>query len=241
MFTQRLTWIVARLFPGAVFYRETTEKVVALTFDDGPPIDDPTALQVILDVLVHHNHSITNPAEQAQATFFLISSHLAEAFSEVIQNLIAQGHEIGNHGVRDEPHATLSHERFCQQFQEAHERLTPLTDHPVRWYRPGWGIYHHRMQETLQKMSGYEPRVALASIILVDPFPLFDRPAFTLAYIKQHIFPGAILVLHCGSAAHACRTATVLQSLLPYLQKQGYRVCTLSVLLDRSGITPAEE
>jgi peptidoglycan-N-acetylglucosamine deacetylase len=225
---------IARFFPGAVFCRETTEKVIALTFDDGPAVDDPASLHVILNALANHNHPIANPENQAKATFFLISSHVTEAAEKVITDLVAQGHEVGNHGVRDEPHAVLFRERFAQQFQEAHERLTTLTDQPIRWYRPGWGIYHRQMRETLLQTAGYEPRVALASILPIDPFPLFYNPTFTLTYVKRHLFPGAILVLHCGSAAHTRRTATVLQSLLPYLREQGYRVCTLSELVATS-------
>jgi len=63
---------------------QTAEKVVALTFDDGP---DPRYTQDIGHILVEAG---------ATGTFFVMGRHVAQ-HPEVVQTLMAQGHELGNH------------------------------------------------------------------------------------------------------------------------------------------------
>lgn len=54
---QRLVAEVARIFPDAVFYKHTTQRVMSLTIDDGPTPDelDDRSMQVILDAIAEHN------------------------------------------------------------------------------------------------------------------------------------------------------------------------------------------
>ena len=62
----------------------TDEKIVALTFDDGP---NPPYTDRLLDVLAKHN---------VKATFFMIGNRI-EKHPETVQRVIAEGHQIGNH------------------------------------------------------------------------------------------------------------------------------------------------
>lgn len=106
---QRLVAEVARIFPDAVFYKQTTQRVMSLTIDDGPTPDelDDRSMQVILDVIAEHNQQSENPTELVRATFFIISSHLREN-TRIIEKILQQGHEIGNHGVEDETTVLLT-------------------------------------------------------------------------------------------------------------------------------------
>ncbi len=63
---------------------KTDEKIVALTFDDGP---NPLYTDRLLDVLAKHN---------VKATFFMIGNRI-EKHPETVQRVIAEGHQIGNH------------------------------------------------------------------------------------------------------------------------------------------------
>lgn len=223
---QLVTWI-GQACSDAVFYRPTTERVVALTIDDVPTPNDPgdRSTQQILAAIANHTPS-------AQATFFVISSHLSES-ATILAEMLAAGHEIGNHGVFDSTHAWLDAPTFEQQLIAAHDCLKAKTPQPIRWYRPGRGLYTPEMAAALRRLSqreGYEIRLALASMVPIDTFELMGNPQFTTWYVSQFVFPGAILVLHGGSQQRCRNTAAVLPPLLTALHHQGYRVVTLSQL-----------
>src|SRR3954464_1282628 len=113
-------WIAARSprFFSAVGTRET---VVALPLDDGP---DPTHTPAILRLLREHD---------ARATFFYISGNVPGAES-VVADVVAQGHELGNHLTREEPSIRLSPPAFVAAMREAGRVLSRFG--PVRWLRP---------------------------------------------------------------------------------------------------------
>src|SRR5437016_5065317 len=73
-----------------VWFVETDKPLMALTIDDGP---DATGTRAILDVLARHG---------ARATFFLLADNI-RGNEELVSRLLAEGHEIGNHMLRDEP------------------------------------------------------------------------------------------------------------------------------------------
>jgi peptidoglycan-N-acetylglucosamine deacetylase len=78
---------------------------VALTIDDAPcRLDrEDCGTRIILEAIAQHNQEYSH-LEPAKATFFIISSHL-NPDSPIIAEIMAQGHEIANHGVIDETHA----------------------------------------------------------------------------------------------------------------------------------------
>ena len=225
---------VAKNFPRGFFYQKTRQKVIALTIDDVPTANDPNhqATHLILDAIAQHNAQISNPERRARATFFLIGSHLG-AEKSIINQIIGQRHEIGNHGVEDTTHANLSLSDFKNQFEQAHEILTQGTNASIRWYRPGRGWYNQDMIEIIQEMGhklNYEPYFAMASMIPIDTYQLSNNPQFTSWYVSQFIFPGSILVLHGGSQERSQNTAAVLPKLLFALYSQRYLVVSLSEL-----------
>lgn len=237
---QRLVIQIARLFPEAVFYKATSQKVVALTIDDMPtPYDaDDASTRLVLDAIAAHNQRIDlsdSPAarrcQRARATFFIISSHLSDQ-TEILGRIVEEGHEIGNHGTADETTALLHPEAFATQLNTAHQRIARQYHQPLRWYRPGRGLYNKAMLHVLQQMPGYVPRFALASMLPVDTLKPTRDAAFTAWYVKQHIFPGAILLLHGGSLERCQQTAKALPLILAELSQQGYHVVTLSELWD---------
>lgn len=236
---QRLFIQVARLFPEGLFYKKTSERIIALTIDDMPTPNeaDDASSQMILDAIAAHNQSLENASDRARATFFIISSHLSDQ-STIIDRMVEQGHEIANHGTADETTALLKPEVFETQFKAAHQHITQrLADssrHPLRWYRPGRGLYNKAMLSTLRQMPNYVPRFALASMLPVDTFKPTHDAAFTAWYASQHFFPGSILVLHGGSLERCQQTARALPLILAELHQRGYKVVTLSELWDEA-------
>ena len=234
--SQELVNGVARIFPDAIFYKKTTEKVVALTIDDAPCQWDreDCGTRAILEAIALHNQKYSH-LEPARATFFIISSHISPN-SQIIAEILARGHEIANHGVIDETHALLTSQQFERQLREAHERLLELTDgREIRWYRPGRGFYNQTMLRAIANLTAkdnYDLQLVLASMIPFDTFDLVSHPWLTAMYAKQMIFPGAILVFHANSTKVAKNTAIALSTILEDLRERNYRIITVSQLLD---------
>ena len=233
---QELVNGVAKIFPDAIFYKQTTKKVVALTIDDAPcPWDEgDCGTKAILKAIATHNQKYSH-LEPARATFFIISSHLLPE-SQIITEIMAHGHEIANHGVIDETHALLTPQQFERQLREAHEKLLELTgSEGIRWYRPGRGFYNQTMLKAISNLTAkdnYDLQLVLASMIPFDTFELTNNPWLTAMYTKQMIFPGAILVFHANSTKVANNTAIALPIILEDLRQRGYHIVTVSELLD---------
>ncbi|MGF1567254.1 MAG: polysaccharide deacetylase family protein [Nodosilinea sp.] len=221
---------MARLFPDGLFYAPTQEKVVALTIDDIPTPGDPDdhSTRLILAAIGDYNRTAEQPA---QATFFVITDHLNPS-STLLPEILAAGHEIANHGTTDTTPAMLQPAEFERHFQEAHDLITDLTQQPIRWYRPGRGLYNRAMLERIKLSPGYESLMALASMVPFDTLRPLDAPTLTTWYLGRFIFPGAIFVMHGGSVGRCRQTAQALPPLLALMAQQGYRVVTLSTLYD---------
>ncbi|MDB9526216.1 polysaccharide deacetylase family protein [Oscillatoria sp. CS-180] len=235
-FLQKGVEKLTALFPAAIFYKPISERMMALTIDDVPvpEASSPCPTRWILTAIAEHNQSVSNQEENVRATFFVIGSHLNEDRT-LLTDLVAQGHEVANHGLIDTWPALQSKMRFTEDFRRTHDLLTEqIPSCPIRWYRPGRAFYTSQMLETVQQTEGYEPTFALASMLPLDTLPGGGNPRLTARYVAQHVFPGAILLLHGGSVARSRNTAAALRLILPNLQSQGYRVTTLSHLWDQS-------
>jgi len=196
--------------PGVLFSVETDERVVAVTIDDGPSPATPR----ILDVL---------EANDAKATFFLIGEQL-DAHLGGARRAVEEGHEVANHMLVDEPSIRLSREDFRLQLLSTERRLAPLGGAPL--LRPGSGWVNDRMVEQA-KEHGY--RMVLGSVY---PFDVaLPAPRLLAWYVLRNVRPGSIVVLHDGPGRGA-RTAEVLETVLPALRDRGFRVVTVTELLE---------
>jgi peptidoglycan-N-acetylglucosamine deacetylase len=73
------------IFGRPITKLHTTDRAIALTFDDGP---NPQATPLILDAL---------GTRGARATFFILGRH-AERWPEIVRRIVEEGHAIGHHG-----------------------------------------------------------------------------------------------------------------------------------------------
>jgi len=209
-----LVAVLAQTSPRVVYFVETERPAVALTIDDGP--DGPSTRR-ILDVLERY---------EARATFFLISDRVA-GDEELVEEMVAAGHELGNHMKRDRPSIELSPAEFEAALLEADSVLSRFAE--LRWARPGSGWYDGTMLSIMEK-HGY--RCALGSIYPYDA--LIRSPAFAVHHVLRKARPGSVIVLH-DWATRGARTAAALEDILPELRRRGLEVVTLSELWAGSG------
>ncbi len=205
-------WVFSRLrkrSPNVLYSVETNQKVVALTIDDGP---DAKTTTEILEILEAYN---------AQATFFLISDRVP-GNEALVQRLISEGHEIGNHMTADEASINYPIEKFEAELVAADEVLSQFGD--IFWLRPGSGWYNDAMLEIMREY-GYQ--CALGSVYPYDP--QVGSAWFSTHYVLWKTKPGDIIVLH-DYQSRGRRTIKALESILPELQRRGYQVVSLSEL-----------
>jgi peptidoglycan/xylan/chitin deacetylase (PgdA/CDA1 family) len=195
---------------GVLYSVDIEKKVVALTIDDGPC---PEWTASILDVLREN---------EVHATFFLISSYIP-GNETLVERIVSEGHELGNHHTYDQPSIRYSDSEFEEELLRAHERISQFST--VHWFRPGSGWYNDSMLATLDA-HGY--RAALASVYPFDV--LIPFPKFAARYILWRTRPGSIILLH-DQGNRGKRTAETLRIVLPQLIQNGYQFATLSELV----------
>ena len=127
------TCMAAPLFPALSFYLPIISRGrkgvpgVALTFDDGP---DPQVTPRVLDLLDRHG---------VKATFFVIGRK-AEAHPELIREILARGHALGNHSQTHPPFLMLQGKRaIAREVASAQAALRRLGAVPLA-FRPPVGI-----------------------------------------------------------------------------------------------------
>ena len=191
---------------------ETSEKVIALTFDDGPTEFTDEILEILRK-------------QDIKATFYLIGEDI-EKYSDISRQIVEQGHEIGNH--------TYSHERMILKSQDFIEREIKETDRLIRdagfqgeiTFRPPtgkkflglpWYLSEHDIKTI---MWDVEP----------DTYYLGDTEGIT-NFTVEKTKSGSIILLHphCITKCQADRDA--LPKIIQGLQEKGFRFVTVSELL----------
>lgn len=194
--------------PNAVFFVTTNEPIIALTIDDSPDLD---TTEQILDILAQY---------KVVATFFPISDNIPQN-KAIIDRIVNEGHEIGNHLTKDEPSIKLG-ANFEIKLNKAHQILSDFTE--IKWLRPGNGWCNKAMVETVRK---YNYQIALGSVWSYDTH--IHSAWFASWFILANTKPGSIIVLH-DVGQRGLRTVTTLKKVMPKLKQKGYRFVTLSNL-----------
>ncbi len=201
--------LLARANSDVLFMVNTNRRAVALTIDDAP---SPEVTPGILERLMRYD---------AHATFFVIGEH-AQGQQQLIQQILADGNEVGNHMMQDKPSIFMSQEAFANSLART-DSLLGENRHP-RWFRPASGWFNRAM---LREIARQGNRCCLGSIFPHDN--KLRRPRWIAKFIMSHIFPGAIIILHDGGPRRLY-TLEVLDIILPRLQAMGYQVMTVSEL-----------
>jgi peptidoglycan/xylan/chitin deacetylase (PgdA/CDA1 family) len=208
---------LARLLPvEAIFYVDTDRPAFALTFDDGP---HPEVTPLLLDVLARH---------QAKATFFLIGERVAAA-QPVVARIIAEGHELANHLMRDEPSVLLPDAEFRQQLAQVSALLEPYSE--IHWFRPGSGWLTPRM---LSSAAGLGLRCVLGTVVAKNNGGAGDERI--AGRLISRIRPGSIAVLHEGSTDRRGVVATT-DLVLAELSRRGLAAVTVSEMVAARRVT----
>jgi polysaccharide deacetylase family sporulation protein PdaB len=190
----------------------TTEKVVALTFDDG---SDGTNINRILQTLSSHN---------VKATFFLTGTGMNN-HPQSIRNIVNQGHDIGNHSYSHPDFTTLSASQIRSQLQRTEDAARNLTGRSTKpFFRPPYGAYNSTVLQHVGD-AGYR----YSFMWTIDTIDWTGNSSSDIVNrVMSRITPGAIILMHTGAGASG--TPSALPTIITRLKSQGYRFVTLSQL-----------
>ncbi len=201
---------------------DTTDKVVALTFDDGP---NPEATPQILEALRRYN---------AHATFFVLGSKL-ESYPLLAKQMAQDGHEIGNHSYEHTDFNQLSHDEMVEDIVKTNHTIYDLSGKTCTWLRPPGGYLSIDLVE--QIAPSLNMKIGYWSYIQDSKDWQTGRSAQQIAdYILQHIAPGQIILLHDG-CSNSPQTAQAVEIILRALDQEGYEFLSLSEMEARYGQT----
>lgn len=195
---------------------DTKEKMIALTFDDGP---SPSFTGRILDILKQYN---------AKATFFIIGEQ-AEKLPELVKRQINEGHEIGNHMYRHREVFQMPAPEIREDLERSHRVIGDITGKPIKLYRPTSGYYNENIVGVAWSL---EYMVVLWSIDSKDWSGM--KPGAIAKKILKKVKPGSIVLFH-DLGGYRDTTVKALEIVLPELARRGYRFLTVSELLEKPG------
>jgi peptidoglycan/xylan/chitin deacetylase (PgdA/CDA1 family) len=186
------------------FHIPTKEKIIYLTFDDGPV---PEVTPKVLDILKRHN---------AKATFFCVGDNIRK-YPELYKRLLDEGHNVGNHTMHHSKGFYTNTNDYLNEIDEC----AALVGNNL--FRPPHGLITPR-QNAMLKNKGY--KIIQWDVITYD----WDNNHTTkdiLNIIKRYTRNGSIIVMHDSEKA-APRVLEVLEDIIIELKQEGYKLATLA-------------
>jgi peptidoglycan/xylan/chitin deacetylase (PgdA/CDA1 family) len=194
----------------------TSEKLVALTFDDGP---DPTYTPTVLRLL---------DQADAKATFFLIGQH-AQAHPALVRDEVAAGMQVGDH-TWSHPHLTaLSTTAATSEIEQGRAALEAAGAGAIQLFRAPYGLITPQ-ELTVVEGQGLTP---VHWSLALDHWTNWADSSAAARSVADEVRPGDIVLAHDARDGDIDRVSTmrIVQALLPLLQQRGYELVTVSELL----------
>lgn len=199
-----------------IFYLNfnTEEKMVALTFDDGP---DSLNTPLVLDILNQEN---------VKATFFLLGSKIEEE-PEITARIMNDGHQLANHSWKHPDFRKLNINNILGDEIDPTSRLIEkLTGIYPRFIRPPYGAVN---DETIKVLGEKGWKFINWSIDTFDWDENNNDPEQILGKVKKYTHPGAIILLHCDETRVS--TVKALPGIINFLKDEGYEFSTVRELI----------
>lgn len=193
----KVRWWMKWLYPGVVWNFSRREKVLYLTFDDGPI---PDVTPKVLDILVRYN---------ALATFFSIGDNVRK-HPDIFRQIQTAGHRIGNHSF----HHYNSWKVSATDYIHDVELATSVIDSDL--FRPPYGKLTPRTLWYLRKKF----RVVMWDVISCD-FDTKVSAEQVYQNVIENVGPGSVVVFH-DSLKAAPSMLVALPKVLDYFKKEGY-------------------
>lgn len=203
---------------GSFPFRGTcTDKIVALTFDDGP--NEPFTSQIA---------TFLN-TRAIKATFFQVG-RCADRFPEVTTRLAKEGHVIGGHSYSHRFRHCLRWTTQSRDIEEGQRALGDLLGQRPEFFRPPW-LFRHPWMLRYLRAQGLRP-VSGEFVHALEIFQISPERMARRAVSK--VRPGSILIFHDGVDARTgnrSQTVETVKLVVDQLLHDGFRFVTIDELL----------
>ena len=213
---KRLTFVPPEQFQGTTIFDvslKNSEKVIALTVDDGPW---PETTEEMLDIFQQND---------VKATFFWIGKSI-ENSPEIARRVVAQGHAIGNH-TWHHWYDPMDAATAASEIDRTAKLIYETTGVKTTFFRPPGGVLNNGLAKYAQEQN-YS--VVMWSVTSADTDPRAQPEAFVDNVLKG-AKPGAIVLMHDGGGDRS-RTIKALPDMIAGLKKEGYRFVTIPELME---------
>lgn len=212
-------WSIPTLqwFGPALIRGRTTERQIALTFDDGPTT--PFTGQV-LDIL---------KSRKVPATFFVCGTNV-ERFPDIIRRIQSEGHTLGNHTFSHPFPYFRGRKRFAEEIDRTQDAIEKITGKRPSIFRPPYGA----------RWIGLYPVLRERGLRLVNwsdtGYDWLAKSDIVRAAMKG-LGPGSIILLHDSrnidppEAVDRSRTVKALPSLIDAAHEAGFTFVPLARFL----------
>ena len=189
------------------YYEKKNQKVVALTFDDGP---NPATTNQALDTLSKYG---------IKATFFVLGKNVS-GNEEILKRMKADGHVIGNHSWSHPVLSKLSLDEAKKQITDTEDALTKVLGASSKLMRPPYGAITDDIRNSL------DLSFIMWNVDSLDWKSKNEAAIFT--EIQRQVRNGSIILMH---DIHA-ETVNALPKIIDYLKEQGYHFVTVPEMLN---------
>ena len=187
------------------------EKVIALTFDDGPK---PGVTEPLLDLLTRL---------QVPATFFVIGRHVME-YPDLTRQLDAAGMEIANHSYTHPNLTKLSPEAVAREVMQTQTAVQAVTGKTPRYLRPPGGNWNGTVAGIVRAW-GVTPCMWTVDVYGSEVIGAQQVADAVLAQVR----PGSVILMHNGKLS----TLQALPTIIRELRRRGYAFATVDALAHR--------
>ncbi|MBV9402600.1 MAG: polysaccharide deacetylase family protein [Candidatus Eremiobacteraeota bacterium] len=214
-------------FGKTVVSGPSDQRVVALTYDDGP---NPPYTDRILDVLAR---------EKVKATFFVVGRAVV-AYPDTMRRIVKGGHAVGNHTWDHRHLVILPRALLHAEMQRTDDAIQKTVHVQTRFMRPPFGARDWIVLDEMRRL-GYT--VVMWSVPLPRDWE-YPSAATIARRVTAHVKDGSIIVLHDGnrgllcSARHlppqVCNRAADIEAtrlIVEDLKSRGFRFVTIPQLL----------
>jgi len=194
-------WWLKKLYPGLVWRMGEKEKVLYLSFDDGPQAE---ATPFVLDELRKYS---------AKATFFCIGKNVQQQ-PVIYKRILLEGHRVGNHTHNHLNGWKTPDKDYLDNIREASRSI----DSDL--FRPPYGRIR-LWQSKLLRAAPFHYRIIMWDVLSAD----FDREVSTrrcAQNVVRNARPGSIIVFHDSEKAFE-RLRGALPIVLEHFSGLGYR------------------
>ncbi|HVM09262.1 MAG TPA: polysaccharide deacetylase family protein [Acidimicrobiales bacterium] len=192
----------------------TTERTVAISFDDGP---DPRWTPAVLDALAEAD---------ARATFF-VTGQSVRAYPDLVRAIVVAGHEIANHTDTHPQFDDIDAATVAVEVREATEAIVSAGVEAAPFFRPPRGRYG---ADTLRVVDAAGLR-SVGWTVCLERWLRRRGPVRGVDDAVRQTAPGGIIVAHDGGIPDRSLTVAALPTLLTRLRGEGFRIVTVSDLL----------